>query len=306
MSARRFWVNCSAVVVVVVLTAAMIVGCYTVPETGRKSLILIPESQELQLGASAYAEAKSETPTSTNPQYTTQVTRVGRRIASVAGRDHYDWEFTVFEAPDTINAWCLPGGKIGFYSGIMPVCSNDAGIATVMAHEVGHAVARHGAERMSIGLIVLAGAAATAYATKDQQETDREMIMAAYGIGTTLFVQLPYSRRDEYEADRIGLMLMADAGYDPREAVYFWQRMKVMGEAKGGKPPEFLSTHPTDAHRIKQLEQYLPEAMQRYYAATGLTPPPATSTNVQPTTHSTTSTHSGTSLRSATIVREGQ
>ena len=304
MSARRFWVNCSAVVVVVVLTAAMVVGCYTVPETGRKSLIFIPESQELELGASAYLEAKSQTPTSTNVQYTGQVQRVGRRISSVAHRDHYSWEFTVFEAPDTINAWCLPGGKIGFYTGIMPVCSNDAGIATVMAHEVGHAVARHGAERMSIGLIVLAGAAATAYATKDQEESDRQLIMAAYGIGTTLFVQLPYSRRDEYEADRIGLMLMADAGYDPRESVYFWQRMQKIGETRGGAPPEFLSTHPSDVHRIQQLEQYLPEAMDRYYAATGLTPPPETSTNIQPTTHTTTST--GTSLRSATIIRDGQ
>ena len=301
MNARRVWVR-SSVVALVVLLAATLVGCYTVPETGRKSLILIPESQEMALGASAYLEAKSQTPVSTNARDTAQVERIGRRIAGVAHRDYYEWEFAVFEAPDTINAWCLPGGKIGFYTGILPVCSNDAGIATVMAHEIGHAVARHGAERMSIGLIVLAGAAATAYATKDQDETNRQMIMAAYGIGTTLFVQLPYSRRDEYEADRIGLMLMADAGYDPRESVVFWQRMQTMGEARGSKPPEFLSTHPTDAHRIQQLEQYLPEAMQRYYAATGLTPPPVTSTNVQPTTHTTT-THAGATLRSATIIR---
>ncbi|MBN1919250.1 MAG: M48 family metallopeptidase [Verrucomicrobia bacterium] len=304
MKARGLWVRSAVAALVVVLTASL-VGCYTVPETGRRSLILIPESQELQLGASAFAEAKTQTPLSSNVQHNAQISRVGHRIAAVANRDHYEWEFAVFEAPDTINAWCLPGGKIGFYTGILPVCSNDAGVATVMAHEIGHAVARHGAERMSLGLLVLAGAAATAYATKDQDETNRQMIMAAYGIGTTLFVQLPYSRKHEYEADRIGLMLMADAGYDPREAVYFWQRMHVLGEAKGGKPPEFLSTHPTDTHRIQQLQQYLPEAMQRYHAATGLTPPPD-STTVQPTPHAATSTHSGTTLRSATIIRSGQ
>jgi predicted Zn-dependent protease len=298
MSARCFWRNCTATVVVVLLTAAIIVGCYTVPETGRKSLILIPESQELALGASAYQEARSQSQISTNPQYNAEIRRVGQRISTAANRSSYDWEFTVFEEPDTINAWCLPGGKIGFYSGILPVCASDDGVAVVMGHEVGHALARHGAERMSIGLIVLAGQAAVAYAAKDEDAKNQQMIMAAYGIGTTLFVQLPYSRRDEYEADRIGLMLMADAGYDPREAVYFWRRMKAIGDARGDKPPEFLSTHPSDEHRIAQLEQYMPEALQRYYNATGLTPPPGT------TFHAPGSTTSA-GLASAPILRTG-
>jgi predicted Zn-dependent protease len=298
MSARHFRRNCTATVVVVLLTAAIIVGCYTVPETGRKSLILIPESQELALGASAYQEARSQSQISTNPQYNAEIRRVGQRISTAANRSNYDWEFTVFEEPDTINAWCLPGGKIGFYSGILPVCANDDGVAVVMGHEVGHALARHGAERMSIGLIVLAGQAAVAYAAKDEDAKNQQMIMAAYGIGTTLFVQLPYSRRDEYEADRIGLMLMADAGYDPREAVYFWRRMKALGDARGGAPPEFLSTHPSDEHRIAQIEQYMPEALQRYYNATGLTPPPGT------TLHAPGST-TATGLASAPILRTG-
>ncbi len=298
MRISRFWANCTVVVLVVALTATLMIGCYTVPETGRRSLILIPESQELALGASAYAEARSQTTISTDPRHNAQVTSVGTRIASVAGRDYYEWEFTVFDDDETINAWCLPGGKIAFYSGIIPVCANDPGVATVVAHEVGHAVARHGAERMSLGLVLLAGQAAVAYATKDEQAKNRQMIMAAYGIGTALFVQLPYSRRHEYEADRIGLMLMADAGYDPRESVYFWRRMQKLGEARGGKPPEFLSTHPSDAHRIAQLQQYMPEALERYYAATGLTPPPSSRGTV-------TTPSSGTSLRSSPILRSG-
>jgi Zn-dependent protease with chaperone function len=218
----------------------------------------------------------------------------------VSNRDYYEWEFTVFEEPDTINAWCLPGGKIGFYTGIMPVCASDDGVAVVMAHEVGHAVARHGAERLSIGLIALAGQVAVAYAAKDEEAKNQQMIMAAYGIGTALFVQLPYSRKHEYEADRIGLMMMADAGYDPRESVYFWRRMKVIGDARGGKPPEFLSTHPSDEHRIAQLEQYMPEALERYYNATGLTPPPGTAFRAP---GSTTTAAAG--LRSAPILRTG-
>ena len=274
MRIRRFWARRTVTAVVTVLAVALLAGCYTVPETGRRTLILIPESQEIAMGVSAYNEMRSQTPISTDPKYNAQIERVGRRIAAVTGFDHYEWEFTVFDRPDTINAWCLPGGKIGFYAGIFPLCGNDAGVATVMAHEIGHAIAKHGAERMSLGLILLAGQAAVAVATKDQDRSDREMIMAAYGIGTTLFVALPYSRKHEYEADRIGLMLMAKAGYDPREAVYFWWRMMKFSEARGGAPPEFLTTHPSDAHRIAQLEQYMPQALEYYYQATGLGPPP--------------------------------
>ncbi len=296
MRVHRFWANCTAVVVAVVLTGVLLIGCYTVPVTGRKALNFIPESQEISMGLSAYNEMRSSTAISANPGYNAQVTRVGRRIAAVTGFDHYEWDYTVFDKPDTINAWCLPGGKIGFYTGIFPLCGNDAGVATVMAHEVGHAVAKHGAERISMGLLVLAGQAAVAVATKEQERENRELIMAAYGVGTTLFVALPYSRKHEYEADRIGLMYMADAGYDPREAVYFWQRMMKFSEARGGKPPEFLSTHPSDAHRIAQLQQYMPEALDRYYRATGLTPPRSGVTTPSP---------SGSTLLSAPIVRSG-
>jgi len=298
MRIHRWCAGRVSAVVAVVLMTALLAGCYTVPETGRRSLILIPESQEMAMGVSAYAEMKKQTPVSTHQGYTTQVQRVGKRIAAVTGYDHYTWEYTVFEAKDTINAWCLPGGKIGFYTGIMPLCANDAGVATVMAHEVGHAIARHGAERMSLGLILLAGQAAVAVATKDEDAKDREMVMAAYGIGSTLFVALPYSRKHEYEADRIGLMLMADAGYDPRESVEFWRRMKKLGETRGGKPPEFLSTHPSDKNRIAQIEQYVPEAMERYYAATGLTPP---GSSVKPKLKPP-----ATTLRSSPILRTGR
>jgi len=295
MRRHRFWAKSACTALAVVLAAGLLAGCYTVPETGRRALILIPESQEIAMGVSAYNEVKSQTAISTNVAYVSQVNRVGTRVAAVTGFDHYEWEYTVFEEADTINAWCLPGGKIGFYTGIMPLCANDAGVATVMAHEIGHAVAKHGAERVSLGLILLAGQAAVAIATKDEERKNREMIMAAYGIGTTLFVALPYSRKQEYEADRIGLMLMAKAGYDPREAVVFWQRMKAFGEARGGKPPEFLSTHPTDDKRIANLQQYMPQALEYYYEATGLTPP-RTSLTTPPT---------ASGLRSSPILRTG-
>jgi len=296
MRKHRVWAKGACTLLAAVVAAGLLAGCYTVPETGRKALILIPESQELAMGLSAYNEAKSQTAISTNTAYVSQVNRVGTRISAVTGFDHYEWEFTTFEAPDTINAWCLPGGKIAFYTGIMPLCANDAGVATVMAHEIGHAVARHGAERVSLGLILLAGQAAVAVATKDEERKNREMIMAAYGVGTTLFVSLPYSRKQEYEADRIGLMLMAKAGYDPREAVVFWQRMMAFSEARGGKPPEFLSTHPTDDKRIRQLQQYMPQAMEYYYEATGLTPPRTSVTTPPP---------SASGLQSAPILRTG-
>ncbi|RME73589.1 MAG: M48 family peptidase, partial [Planctomycetota bacterium] len=179
---------------------------------------------------------------------------------------NYDWEFRVIDAPDTVNAFCLPGGKVAFYTGILPICQNEAGVAVVMGHEVAHALARHGAERISQSLVLNLGIAAISAAASKDPET-REEIAAALGVGTALTIALPFSRKQESEADYIGLMLMAKAGYDPREAPKFWKRMEAA--SNGEQPPEFLSTHPSHERRIEDLEDAMPEAMEYYHEATG-------------------------------------
>jgi predicted Zn-dependent protease len=195
------------------------------------------------------------------------VRRVGRRIAEVTRQDYpitkdYEWEFNLIDDDETPNAFALPGGKIAVYTGILKYTKTEAGLATVMGHEVAHALARHGGERISHTLLAQMGAAAVSVAVSDMSSAAVQAISTAYGAGATVGVLLPFSRLEESEADRIGLVLMARSGYDPREAVGFWQRM---AEAGGGKkPPEFLSTHPADERRIRQLEEWMPEALSYY------------------------------------------
>jgi metalloendopeptidase OMA1, mitochondrial len=238
------------------------VGCRTTPITGRSQLLLVPEQQEIAMGLSAFEETKSKEPLTTNQAHIELVQRVGQRIAAVADRPDYQWEFRVI-ASSQQNAYCLPGGKVSVHEGILPVCANEAGLAVVMSHEIAHALARHGGERMSHSLAVEGVKHAVDYVTKDREERQRQMIMQAYGLGTQYGVILPYSRKHENEADHMGLMLMAQAGYDPAEAPRFWERF-AKAKASGAKTPEFLSTHPSDEHRVDNLTALLPEARTIY------------------------------------------
>ena len=261
-----------------VFVPIVMAGCYTVPITGRQTFILIDERSELTLGLKAYEELKKETPVSTDPEITALVERVGWNIARVSDRPDFEWEFTVFDKADVQNAFCLPGGKVGIYTGILEVTENEAGLATIIAHETAHAIAKHGAERYSHGIMMALGAVLVDKAANESRNEERWKI--AYGLGSTLFLALPHSRQQENEADYIGLIYMARAGYDPREAVELWRRFAAYKEEEGLKIPEFLSTHPTDETRIEHLESFLPEALEVYHQAIGQTPSPA---SIQPT-----------------------
>jgi Zn-dependent protease with chaperone function len=239
-------------------------GCRTVPMTNRKQLLLTPESQEVALGLSSFEEVKTKEPASANRTYIDLVNRVGQRIAAAADRPDYKWEFCVI-ATDTQNAFCLPGGKVAVYEGIIPVCGNEAGLAVVMSHEISHALARHGGERMSQNYAVDGVKQAMSYVTQKQDAAKKEMLMQAYGYASQYGVILPYSRKHESEADHMGIQLMAKAGYEPSEAPRFWTRFGALQAGK--KPAEFMSTHPSDDHRAKDLESWLPEANQLYAAA---------------------------------------
>lgn len=197
------------------------------------------------------------------------VRRVGERLARATEKyleengydtSSYQWEFNVIE-DEAVNAWAMPGGKIAVYTGILPVAENDRGLATVMSHEIAHVLANHGNERMSQGLLAQTGAVALSVATQNSPELTRNLFMQSYGAAAQVGLLLPYSRLQESEADRIGLTLMARAGYDPRTAAEFWRRMNAQG---GARPPQFLSTHPAPETRIRDIESYLPEALREY------------------------------------------
>jgi predicted Zn-dependent protease len=265
-------VNTLCRVVCAVLLCFSLVSCATVPLTGRKSLSLIPDSELLSLSNDQYATVLKEAKLSTDQEEVQMVTRVGKRIAAAAEEflkesgagdkiKNYKWEFNVIKDAKTANAWCMPGGKVAVYTGILPFTKNEAGLAVVLGHEVAHAIAEHGNERMSQALIAQLGGVALAVALAKQPEETTQLFMAAYGITANVGVLLPYSRLHESEADRIGLTLMAKAGYDPHEAVRFWQAMSAQG---GSRPPALLSTHPAPESRIEKIKSYIPEAM-RYY-----------------------------------------
>ena len=252
------------------LLAATLGGCATAPETGRRQLLMVSPQEEAQMGLSAFQQTKSTTPISSNRKEKERLNRVGSRIARVAKLPNARWEFVLFES-DQPNAFALPGGKVGVYTGILPITKDDAGLATVVAHEIAHASARHGAERVSQGMAVQLGGAVLAgvLGASGYGGATQDLAMQAYGMGTQVGVLLPYSRTQELEADRIGLMYMARAGFDPREATAFWRRFQAYNSREGGRPPEFLSTHPLDENRIAQLEQLMPQAMAEYRKAGG-------------------------------------
>lgn len=240
-----------------VLAAAA--ACQSVPYTKRSQLLLVSADEEAVLGENAYKDALSKAKLSTDASATAMVRRVGERIAAVSDRPDFKWEFALVDDPKTVNAWCLPGGKVAVYSGILPVTRDEEGLAVVMGHEIAHALARHGSERMSQGLLAQLGGAALGAAMASKPAATQRVAQEAYGAGATVGVLLPFSRAHESEADRIGLILMAKAGYEPGAAVAFWGRM---AQASGGKDstPEFLRTHPADDKRIAEIEKNLPEA----------------------------------------------
>jgi len=249
-------------------------GCSEVAITGRTQLNFIPDSMINSLSAEAYNEFLTKHKLSTDTQQSRMVERVGRRIASAVERycreqglpnrvQGYQWQFTLVEDPN-VNAWAMPGGKVVVYTGLLAVAKTDAGLATVLAHEIGHVFARHGAERMSQSLLVEFGGMALSRALETRPAETKRLFMRSYGIGTQLGFLLPYSRLQESEADRLGLIFMAMAGYDPHEAIAFWKRMSALNKSQ--RPPELLSTHPADSTRIRNIESLIPEAM-RYYRA---------------------------------------
>lgn len=250
----------------VLVLSALIAGCATAPETGRRQVLLVSPSQEAQLGMQAFDEIKRDERVIARGKDAEMVRQVGQRIARVAQLPNAQWEFVLFD-DDSPNAFALPGGKVGIYKGILPITQNEAGLATVMGHEVAHAVARHSAERMSQGLLAQIGGSVLSAALGSEASVTKDMVMQAYGLGAQYGVMLPYSRIQELEADELGMLYMARAGFDPAEAIAFWKRFAAYNAKRGGKPPEFLSTHPLDARRIAQLEQLLPRARAEYERA---------------------------------------
>lgn len=216
------------------------------------------------MGLTAFEEVKTKNKLSTNAKYKEIVERVGQRLAAVSKRADYQWEFVTI-ADQTQNAFCLPGGKVAFYEGILPVCENEAGVAVVMSHEISHALARHGGERMSQQMEVQGvGKIVQVIAQKTAPEKE-EVFMSVYNVGSKYGFTLPYSRTHESEADEMGIHLMSQAGYDPNEAPKFWERFAA--SHKGETPKEFLSTHPSDERRAAALRQLLPEAIKEYDAS---------------------------------------
>ena len=240
----------------------LVSACATVPYTGRSQLMLVSPGEEMALGMQAEKEILKKEPECLDPRYTNPVRRVGIRIARAANRPDYRWEFHVIDKPKIVNAFCLPGGKIFVYTGLFKFVASDAELATVIGHETGHALARHGAERMSMALLAELGEAAGAAALHLQTEEALQAFDQAYGLVANVALLLPYSRTQEYEADHIGLILMALAGYDPHAALTFWEKMAKNSKEK--PTLEFLSTHPLDAKRISRIRALIPEAM-RYY-----------------------------------------
>nr|WP_299383559.1 M48 family metallopeptidase [Allomuricauda sp.] len=254
-----------------ILTAAIflsVVACKVNPFTGKSTLNFYPNSQIFPMAFAQYDQFLNENKVVTGTSDAEMITRVGQRISTAAERwldangypgylKDYKWEYKLVN-DETVNAWCMPGGKIVFYTGILPITQTETGVAVVMGHEVAHALADHGAQRMSAGMLQQIGAVAGNVAIKDPQK--RNTFNQAYGLGSTVGVMLPFSRSHETEADRIGLQIMAIAGYNPDEAAELWKRMKA--KAGGQAPPEFLSTHPSNDTRINNLLAWAPAAKQ--------------------------------------------
>ena len=250
----------------VVLALLGLSACTTVPETGRRQLMLVSPSEEMSLGLTEFDKIKQDTPVSHDAALNTRIQRIGRRIATAVGRDmpNAQWEFVVFDDPKTVNAFALPGGKVGVYTGLIALSASDDEIAIVMGHEIAHVTSRHGGERMSQALAVAVVSAVVVAGTENSK--NRDYWRLAYGVGATLGT-LAYSREHESEADAIGLRFAAYAGYDPRAAVSFWKKMEA--KTGGSAPLKWLSTHPPSADRIVNLQRLAPQYIPIYEANRG-------------------------------------
>ena len=256
----------------------LVVACTTNAITGRRQLSLVPESQLQEMAQTEYRSflGQSNVVTTGQSKDAEMVKRVGGRIATAVtnyykGRglaselQNYQWEYNLVN-DNAVNAWCMPGGKIVVYTGLLPISKNEAALAVVVGHEVAHAIAKHGSERMSQGLVQQLGGAALDVALSSKSQETRGLFATAYGVGSNVFGTLPHSRKQELEADRLGLIYTALAGYNPREAVPLWERMKAAGD--GNRPPQFLSTHPAEDTRIAELNKHMAEAL-KYYKPVG-------------------------------------
>jgi predicted Zn-dependent protease len=254
------------------IAGLIIYACASVPVTGRKQLSLIPNSELIPMVNQEYDAVIKKGPLSNNAEQTQLVKRVGVRIQKAVedymaskGQSAYlkdfAWEFNLIEDSKTANAWCMPGGKVAFYTGILPICKDEAGVAVVMGHEVAHAIANHGGERMSTQMVAQYGMNTLGALMGQNPTAGKQLLMQAVGAGAGVGM-LKFSREHESEADRMGLIFMAMAGYDPNSAISFWQRMAT--ESGGQAPPEFLSTHPSHDTRINDLKGWMPEAMKYY------------------------------------------
>lgn len=253
-----------AVFAAVALMGAAATGCSKAPVTDRVQFNLLPDKVMVPLGSSAYTEMLAGQRLEKGSDRHGTLKKVGKRISRVANEPGYKWRYSLIKDDDTVNAWCLPGGKIAFYSGILPVLQNEAGMAFVMGHEVAHATANHGAERLSQQLAVFGGLAGLYLYmdnNSDLSEEAKGIIVGALGVGAQFGIMLPFSRKHEKEADVIGMMYMARAGYPPQESVEVWTRMAAAG---GGKVPTFMSTHPSHGQRKRNLRDWMPQAKKRY------------------------------------------
>ncbi|MCA0131641.1 M48 family metallopeptidase [Winogradskyella alexanderae] len=255
-------------IILIVGVIAVIVSCATNPFTGKKTMAFVSNDQLFPASFAQYGQVLSENKVITGTSDSEMITRVGQRIAIAAERwlnangyqgylDDYKWEYKLIES-EQVNAWCMPGGKIAFYTGILPIAQNETGVAAIMGHEVAHALANHGQQRMSSGILQQAGGVAVAVATGNESPEKQQMWMQAYGLASNVGGMLPFSRAHETEADKIGLYLMAIAGYNPDEAAELWKRMKA--NSGGQAPPEFMSTHPSNDSRIQNLMALSPKA----------------------------------------------
>ena len=257
---------------ILLLLGLFIYACANVPVTGRQQLNLVSNSEIIPMVNQQYDSIVHHARLSSDANQTQMVKTVGLKIQRAVEKymadnnlssqlDGFKWEFNLIDDPKTVNAWCMPGGKVAFYTGIMPICKDESGVAVVMGHEVAHAIANHGRERMSQGLVANMGLSTIGAAMGQNPTMTKQLLMQAVGMGTQIGM-LKFSRQHESEADRIGLIFMSMAGYDPNTAVSFWERMDQM--SGGNAPPEWLSTHPSHSTRISDLKAQIPEAMKYY------------------------------------------
>jgi predicted Zn-dependent protease len=257
---------------ILIVLGLFIYACANVPVTGRQQLSLVSNAEIIPMVNQQYDSIVRNAKLSNDATQTAIVKNVGHKIQKAVEQymaqnnlssqlQGFQWEFNLIDDPKTVNAWCMPGGKVAFYTGIMPICKDEAGVAVVMGHEVAHAIANHGRERMSQGLVANMGLSTIGAAMGQNPTMTKQLLMQAVGMGTQIGM-LKFSRQHESEADKIGLIFMSMAGYDPNQAVSFWERMDQM--SGGNAPPEWLSTHPSHSSRIADLKAQIPEAMKYY------------------------------------------